>query len=74
VYGYYRGSYHIHGHIHNRRQGVFEYLKTQDRALNAGVDVNAFMLVPFKELLLYNERFKSEIQDNAYVSDVFDDE
>lgn len=48
--GYFRGAWHAHGHIHNNRTGVFEYLRTQERALNAGVDINGFRPVTFQEL------------------------
>ena len=59
--GYNRGWYHVHGHIHNRcDNAVFKYLKGQERALNAGVDINNFKPVTFNELVINNERFKSE--------------
>lgn len=57
--GYYRESLHIHGHIHNNRKGVFEYLKTEPRALNAGVDLTGFRPVTLKELKVINEKWKN---------------
>ena len=56
--GYFRGAWHAHGHIHNNRTGVFEYLLTQERALNAGVDINGFRPVTFKELKENNKIWK----------------
>ena len=54
---YHRGSYHIHGHLHNRKDEAFNYLKDKN-ALNAGVDVNHFMPVTFEELIINNNIFK----------------
>jgi len=56
--GYYRESLHIHGHIHNNRQGVFEYLRTESRALNAGVDITGFKPVTLEELKVMNIAWK----------------
>jgi len=56
--GYYRGSWHIYGHIHNDKSGpAYQYLKTQEKALNAGVDICNFMPVTFKELIDLNKVF-----------------
>jgi calcineurin-like phosphoesterase family protein len=57
--GYFRGWYHIHGHIHNARNQVFEYIKTQERMLNAGVDINNYKPVTFQELFVNNQYFKN---------------
>ena len=58
--GYFRGSRHIYGHIHNAKDSdAYKFLKTQDNALNAGVDICQFMPVTFQELIKYNEIFKS---------------
>jgi calcineurin-like phosphoesterase family protein len=54
--GYYRGSWHIYGHIHNDKESAaFQYMKTLDRALNAGVDICDYMPVTFEELRKYNQ-------------------
>lgn len=51
-------SWLIHGHIHNSRDGVFEYIRdNQPCALNAGVDINGFEPVTFEELLENNNRW-----------------
>jgi len=58
--GYYRGSWHLYGHIHNHTEGdTFRYMKTQDRALNTGVDICKYMPVTFQELITFNETFKA---------------
>ena len=54
---YHRGSYHIHGHIHNRKDDAFYYLRDKN-ALNAGVDINHYMPVTFEELIINNKFFK----------------
>lgn len=57
--GYFRGSWHIHGHIHNNVSNkCFGYLLNEPNALNAGVDVTNFMPVTFNELKDLNRRFK----------------
>ena len=56
--GYFRGSWHIYGHIHNSRNETFEIMRTKERALNAGVDITNFFPVSFDELKRCNEVFK----------------
>ncbi|MCL2424927.1 MAG: metallophosphoesterase family protein [Oscillospiraceae bacterium] len=56
--GYFRGSWHIYGHIHNAKNTAYDYMRNQERALNAGVDICDFMPVTFDELKMYNERSK----------------
>ncbi len=55
---YYRGSWHIFGHIHNRKNETYEIMKKKDHALNAGCMINNYMPVSFDELLRNNEIFK----------------
>jgi calcineurin-like phosphoesterase family protein len=58
--GYYRGAYHIHGHIHNNTSiKVYQFLKQEERALNAGVDIINYAPATFEELVAYNQVFKS---------------
>lgn len=48
-------SWLIHGHIHNSRGEIYEYIKqNQPCALNAGVDINGYEPVTFEELLRNN--------------------
>ena len=56
--GYFHGSYHIYGHIHNRKGEAYEVMKKMDHALNAGCMINNYMPVSFKELVRNNEIFK----------------
>ena len=57
--GYYRGSWHIYGHIHNQKNTAYLHMRNLEKALNAGVDICNFMPVTFEELKKYNETFKS---------------
>ena len=56
---YYHGSWHIYGHIHNRRNEAYEAMKKKDHALNAGCMINNYMPVSFEELVRNNEIFKN---------------
>jgi len=58
--GFFRGSWHIYGHIHNAKNAAFEYMRSLDKALNAGVEICDYMPVTFEELKACNERFKAE--------------
>jgi len=57
--GYFRGSWHVYGHVHNHKGAVYSYMKEQEKALNAGVDICGFMPVTFQELKSYNDIFKA---------------
>lgn len=60
--GYHKGWYHIHGHIHNKiNNPAYNYLKDQEKALNAGVNINNFMPVKLKEIIANNIEFKKNI-------------
>ena len=55
-----KGSYMIHGHIHNNRDAhYFETLKNMPNLLNAGVDINNYFPVKLNELIINNISFKS---------------
>ena len=58
--GYFRGSWHIYGHIHNAKNAAYQFMKTQEKALNAAVDICDFMPVTLEELKVYNERLRQE--------------
>ena len=57
--GYRGGTWHIHGHIHNQKNEAFEFLKTKEKALNAGCMLNRYTPVSFRELRRNNETFKA---------------
>ena len=59
-----KGSYMIHGHIHNKRDSFyFSLIRQMPNLLNAGIDINDFHPVKFDELLKNNETFKSELTE-----------
>ena len=54
-----KGSYMIHGHIHNNTDAdYFALIRNMPNILNAGVEVNNFRPVSFNELLKNNQKFK----------------
>jgi len=59
--GFFRGFWHIYGHIHNAKNAAFMHMRNLEKALNAGVDICNFMPVTFDELKKYNEAFKENL-------------
>ena len=57
-YGKRYGGYHVHGHIHNRRDDVYEFMSRYDKALNAGCMINGYCPVTLEELIENNLRFR----------------
>jgi calcineurin-like phosphoesterase family protein len=56
------GQYMIYGHIHNNTHDEYwPLLKTMDKALNAGVDINNYVPVTFDELVVNNRIFKESL-------------
>ena len=53
-----RGGYHVHGHIHARRDDVYEFMSRFDKALNAGCMLNGYRPVTLDELIENNLRFR----------------
>lgn len=56
--GFYHDNWHIYGHIHNKTDGTFQYMKQFDRALNAAACINHYMPVSFQELMANNRAFQ----------------
>ena len=56
--GYFRGSLHIYGHIHNQKSSAYQYMAGTKHALNAGVDICDFTPVTLDDLIRYNDIFK----------------
>lgn len=52
-----RTTWHVYGNIHNRRGMTYEFMRTLDRALNAGAPVNGYRPVSFDELIKNNRHF-----------------
>ena len=61
--GFYKGHWHIYGHIHNRTEGTYQYMRQFDKALNAGACINGYIPVSFNELVRNNIRFKEQKPD-----------
>ena len=56
-----KGSYMIHGHIHNKTDAeYFKLIRAMPNLLNAGVDINNYRPVTLKELIANNKIFKEE--------------
>lgn len=56
--GFHKGHWHIYGHIHGRRDEVYEFMKTRGNALNAGCMINNYTPVSFNELVRNNRYFR----------------
>lgn len=57
---YHNGSWHVYGHIHNRKDDTYEIMKTRNHALNAGCMINNYAPVSFRELVENNARFQQQ--------------
>ena len=55
-----RGGYHVHGHLHNRRDAVYEFMSRFDKALNAGCMLNGYRPVTLDELTENNLHFRQK--------------
>lgn len=55
---YFRGGWHIYGHIHGNRKGAFQYMRKEERALNAGIMINHYQPVTMEELISNNKAFR----------------
>lgn len=54
-----KGSYLIHGHIHNNREAAYwPLLARMDHALNASVEINHYQPVTFDQLVYNNDLLK----------------
>ena len=56
---FYQGAYHIYGHIHNKTEGAYQYMKQFDTALNAAVCINNYTPSSMNELIRNNQIFKA---------------
>ena len=54
------GGYHVFGHLHGRRDEVYQFMSRYDRALNAGCMINGYRPVTLDELIENNLRFRRE--------------
>lgn len=58
--GYYKGHWHIYGHIHNKKDETYEFMRTKERALNAAACINQYTPVSLNELKRNNAAFQQE--------------
>lgn len=59
--GYYKGHTHIYGHIHNKKEAVWEFMQTRKNAYNAGCMLHGYAPVRLDEL-------KKELTERASVA------
>ena len=53
--GYYKGHWHVYGHIHNRKNETYEFMRTKERALNAAASINNYTPANINELIRNNQ-------------------
>ena len=63
---YHRGAWHIHGHIHANVEGVYQFLKDEDRALNAGCMIHNYFPVTIEQLIKNNRDFRKNYRWELY--------
>ena len=54
------GTWLIYGHIHNKREETYQYMRTLDHALNAAAAINNYTPVSFGELVRNNKVFNEQ--------------
>lgn len=54
------GGYHVFGHLHGRRDEVYQFMSRFDQALNAGCMINGYRPVTLDELMENNRLFRQE--------------
>lgn len=65
--GFFRGGWHIYGHIHGKCHKTFGYMKKLERALNAGCMINRYQPVTFGELVENNTKFIIEEKEKCCI-------
>lgn len=55
---YFKDSWHVYGHIHNKKNETYEIMKNRKNCLNAGCMINNYTPVSFRELVDNNIRFQ----------------
>lgn len=58
--GFYKGHWHIFGHIHGRLDGTYYFMRNRERALNAAACINNYTPSSINELIRNNEYFKEK--------------
>ena len=54
------GSWHIYGHIHSKKDETYQFMRTRERALNAGCMINNYTPATINELIRNNLAFQKE--------------
>ena len=57
---FHHGAYHIYGHIHNKTEGAYQYMKQFDTALNAAACINNYTPSSLNELIRNNQVFRKK--------------
>lgn len=52
-----RGAYHLFGHIHNRMDDTYYFMKERERAFNAGCMISNYAPASLREIIENNKRF-----------------
>ena len=52
-----RGAYHLFGHIHNRLDDTYYFMKNRERAFNAGCMINNYTPASLREIIENNKQF-----------------
>ena len=66
-----KGSYMIHGHIHNNREAFyFPMIRQTPNLLNAGIEINKYRPVNFDDLVKNNEAFKAERTEKEAIEEM----
>ena len=58
--GFFRGTYHIYGHIHNSQNMANQIMEQLPHAFNAGMDCNGFMPRTLAELIAEHETISGD--------------
>jgi len=56
--GFYKGHSHIYGHIHNRKDVTWEFMKTRKNAYNAGCMLYGYTPVSLNEMIRQQEKIR----------------
>ena len=62
--GYFRGSMHIFGHIHESSHAMYSYICSQPNMLNAGASIIDYRPATLQELIHYNIRYKERLAES----------
>lgn len=64
--GFFRESWHVYGHIHNKVDGAYRYMVKLEKALNSGACINNYTPCTFEELIRNNLIFKENVRKNKF--------